>query len=523
MDQVLRMVVQGTKYRALGAWRSVELGVGKGRLELPTPRSQSGCATTAPLPGSSKLLGGESDSRSDSTAETDSSKERGECEQSRERDCGGSAVVGAIGAAAFGFAIETQHFSCVSDFLFSLLFVLGPFFVCPFRGGGAFSGSGFVIFRANNKEFVEGTAIGVVRAGILGVRHIESVPIVPVLSAPRRSHIGRGLKFFRKGHAMRVVMCQELGPPEALVELDQPMPEPGAGQIRIAVRAAGVNYVDGLIAAGRYQVKVPVPFIPGSEIAGIVDALGAGVEEFVLGDRVFATMGVGGFAESVVTRATNVIKIPDSLDFARAASFHQSYCTAWFAFTRRTHIREGEFVVVTGAGGGVGLAAIDVARSFGGRVIAIASTPRKRELAMAMGAESVIDPTVEDVKSRCRELSDGGVDVVYDVVGGDTAEQCLRALKFDGRFCVVGFTAGIARVPLNLVLLNNRTLVGVEWGGWVMRNVQENAAMVRDVLGAIHAGKLQPIAPEERTLAQAGSAVSDLLERRAAGKIVLVP
>ena len=322
---------------------------------------------------------------------------------------------------------------------------------------------------------------------------------------------------------MRVVMCEELGPPEALMVRDLATPEPGDGQVRIAVRAAGVNYVDGLIAAGRYQVKVPAPFTPGSEIAGTIDAVGAGVDGLVRGDRVFATLGVGGFAEYAVARSSAVIKIPDSLDFARAASFHQSYCTAWFAFTRRTEIRNGEYVLVTGAGGGVGLAAIDVAKSLGARVIAIASSQQKRDLALAMGAESVIDPTTEDVKTRARELSNGGVDVVYDVVGGDTAEQCLRALKFDGRFCVIGFTAGIARVPLNLVLLNNRTVVGVEWGGWVMRNPRENALMVRDVLDAIDAGLLHPIAPDQRSLAQAGTAVADLLERRAAGKIVLVP
>ncbi len=319
-------------------------------------------------------------------------------------------------------------------------------------------------------------------------------------------------------------MCQELGPPEALVVQEVDTPEPGAGQVRIAMKAAGVNYVDGLISAGRYQIKIPAPFVPGSEIAGVIDAVGDGVEGFAVGDRVFATVGTGGFAEFAIARTSQVVKIPDSLDFAKAASFHQSYLTAWFAFVRRTVVRPGETVLVTGAGGGVGLAAIDVARSIGARVIAVASSHEKRELALQMGAEAAIDSLNEDVKNRARELAgDGGVDVVYDVTGGDVSEQCLRALRFDGRFCVIGFTAGIPRVPLNLVLLNNRTVVGVEWGGWAMRNGAENGVLVREVLDEIHAGKLHPIAPVQRPLDEAGAVISDLLERRIAGKVVLVP
>lgn len=323
---------------------------------------------------------------------------------------------------------------------------------------------------------------------------------------------------------MRVVVCKELGPPEALVVEERPVPEPGAGQVRIAVRAAGVNYVDGLIAAGRYQIRIEPPFVPGSELAGVVDAVGHGVDGLAVGDRVFATLGTGGFAEYALARPEAVTRIPDSLDFPRAASFHQSYCTAWFALVRRTTVRPGETVLVTGAGGGVGLAAVDVARSLGARVLAVASTPEKRALAVQMGAEATIDPTTDDIKTRARELAgNGGVDVVYDAVGGELAEAALRALRFDGRFCVIGFTGGIPRIPLNLVLLNNRTVVGVEWGGWALRHPKDNAVLVREVLERIDAGDLHPIAPEERPLSEASSAVADLLGRRAAGKIVLVP
>jgi NADPH2:quinone reductase len=202
----------------------------------------------------------------------------------------------------------------------------------------------------------------------------------------------------------------------------------------------------------------------------------------------------------------------------------QVYGTAWFALKHRTIVRPGEVVLVTGAGGGVGLAAIDVARSLGARVIAVASSQEKRAVAMAMGAEAAIDSLTEDVKTRARELTDGqGVDVVYDVVGGDVSEASLRALKFDGRFCVIGFTGGIARVPLNLVLLNNRTVVGVEWGGWVARHGDENRALIADVVAAIADGRLHPVEPVERPLDDAADVLHDLLERRAVGKIVLVP
>jgi NADPH2:quinone reductase len=238
---------------------------------------------------------------------------------------------------------------------------------------------------------------------------------------------------------------------------------------------------------------------------------------------VFASMGTGGFAEYVCTRAAGLVKLPDELDDARAASFNQSYCTAWFALMRRTTVRSGESVLVLGAGGGVGLAAVDVANSLGARVIAAASSPEKLALAQSVGAAATIDYSHEDLKVRARELSDGGVDVVYDPVGGELAEAALRALRFDGRYCVIGFTAGIPRVPLNLVLLNNRTVVGVEWGGWALRNGSANQAMLEEVLAAIAAGRLHPVAPQRRPLDDAPAVIGDLLERRAVGKVVLVP
>jgi NADPH2:quinone reductase len=323
---------------------------------------------------------------------------------------------------------------------------------------------------------------------------------------------------------MRAVVCHEIGAFDRLEVEEVPTPEPGPGQVRLAIRAAGASYVDALLVAGRYQFPVEAPFVPGAEVAGEIDALGDGVEGWRLGDRVLASVGAGGFAERVVVSARQLIGLPAEIDFARGASFLQVYGTAWFTFTRRTEVRPGEVVLVTGAGGGVGLAAIDVARSLGARVIAVASSEEKRALALSMGAEAAIDSSCEDIKARARELTDGaGVDVVYDVVGGEISEAALRALRFDGRFCVIGFTGGIGRIPLNLVLLNNRTVVGVEWGGWVMRFRDENRAMIDEVVEAIADGRLHPVAPIERPLQEAGEALTDLLERRAVGKLVVVP
>lgn len=322
---------------------------------------------------------------------------------------------------------------------------------------------------------------------------------------------------------MRAVRCNEIGPALRLSVEELPTPAPGPGEVRLAVRAAGASFVDALTAAGRYQFPLKPPYTPGGECAGVVEAVGAGVSELAPGDRVFASTGVGAFADTLIAKAHQLTRLPDAVDFARGASFVQVYGTAWFAFKIRTRVNAGETVLVTGAGGGVGLAAIDVARSLGARVIAVASTEEKRKLALAAGAFAAID-SADDVKTRARELSEGrGVDVVYDVTGGPVAEQALRALGFDGRYCVIGFTGGIAKIPMNLVLLNNRTLVGVEWGGWVPRNQERNRAMIGEILEAIARGVLKPVAPFERKLEEAGQVLAELLGRKAVGKIVLVP
>lgn len=323
---------------------------------------------------------------------------------------------------------------------------------------------------------------------------------------------------------MRSIVCVAHGTEDNFVVEESPTPEPGAGQVLVQIEAAGASFVDALQAAGKYQFAAQPPYVPGGESAGSIVALGDGVEGWAIGDRVLVQSGRGAFATHLLAFPQQLIRLPDGVSSDIGASFLQVYGTAWFAFKKRTVIRPGEIVLVTGAGGGVGLAAIDVARSMGARVIGVASTEEKRALAIAAGAESVIDPLTEDLKTRARELTDGaGVDVVYDVAGGSVSEPALRALRFDGRFLVVGFPGGIAKVPLNLVLLNNRTVVGVEWGGWVPRNLDENKAMIGEIVAAIASGELHPVEPTRRPLEDARAVLSELLDRKAAGKIVLVP
>jgi NADPH2:quinone reductase len=325
-------------------------------------------------------------------------------------------------------------------------------------------------------------------------------------------------------HGMRAVVCHEVGSVADLTVKDRPVPEPGPGQIRVAVRSAGASFVDALLVSGRYQFPRTPPFIPGGEIAGVVDALGAEVTGWHRGDPVFAAAADGGFAEYALADEAKVVRLPPTLDFARGASFLQAYGTAWFALTRRTLVQPGQLVLVTGAGGGVGLATIDVARSLGARVIAVASSPDKRSLAIAMGAEAAVAPERDGVRAVARELSDdNGVDVVCDVVGGELAETALRALAFDGRFLVIGFPGGIPRIPLNLVLLRNRCVIGVELGSWMTRHPQANRELVDELVRAVGRGALHPVAPVERELSDASAVLGDLLERRAAGKTVLVP
>jgi NADPH2:quinone reductase len=324
---------------------------------------------------------------------------------------------------------------------------------------------------------------------------------------------------------MRVVLCSSFGPIDQLVVEEQPSPPLAAGQVRMAVTACGVNYVDGLIVQGLYQLKPVLPFVPGGEVAGVVTEIAADVTTHAVGDRVFASTGLsGGFAGEVVLPAFRVLRTPDALTDGQAATFVQSYCTAWFALHHRARASAGEWLLVLGAGGGVGLAAVDVGRAMGLRVIAAASSEAKRELAIEHGAEAVIDTSTEDVKVRAKELSDGGVHHVYDPIGGAMAEAGLRSLRDDGQLLIIGFTSGeIPRLPANQILLRNRRVTGVDWGGWTVTHGAENQQLLADVIAAVARGEVHPVQPRTYPLVAVAEALTDQVERRVVGKTVLVP
>jgi len=327
---------------------------------------------------------------------------------------------------------------------------------------------------------------------------------------------------------MRAVICKELGPLENLSLEEVPAPPLSSGNVRLRVLASGVNYVDGLLIQGKYQIKPPTPFIPGMEVVGEVIECSDDVSAELLGKRVLANVGFGGFATEAVVRADRVINIPDTLSTGQAASFLQSYLTGWFALTRRAHIsvessaKKEQWMLVLGAGSGVGLAAVDIGTALGLRVIAAASSQEKRDLALARGASAVVDSSSEDVKERAKEISGGGVDVLYDPVGGSLGETCLRALGEDGQYLVIGFVGGIPSLPANQVLLRNRRVVGVDWGAWAGRHPQENAQLLDEVLAKIATNDLCPVEPHVYSLSEAAVALKDLEERRVAGKVVLV-
>ncbi|SHN64019.1 NADPH2:quinone reductase [Geodermatophilus obscurus] len=322
---------------------------------------------------------------------------------------------------------------------------------------------------------------------------------------------------------MRRIVCREFGPVDRLELVEEPDPSPGPGEVVVAVEAAAVAFVDGLIVQGRYQVRPPLPHTPGSAVAGRVRAVGADADPVSVGAPVVVlSMGGGGFATDLVAPAWAVSPLPDGVPAAVAATAVESYSTLTFALSRRVQVRPGEWVLVLGAGGGIGLAAVDVARAAGARVVAAASTEAKREAAQAAGAEVTVDYT--DLKGRVREVTGGGADVVVDPVGGPLAEAALRSLTAYGRFCVVGFAGGeIPRLPANVVLLRNRTVVGVDWGDWARTEPEAASALVSDVLGRVARGELRPPEPRCLPLDRAAEALTRLSRRDVVGKLALVP
>lgn len=323
---------------------------------------------------------------------------------------------------------------------------------------------------------------------------------------------------------MKAVLCREFGPPESLKVEETADLSPGKGEVLVAVRACGVNFPDVLMIQGKYQFQPPMPFAPGGEVSGVIEALGEGVTDVAVGDRVIASTGFGGFAEQVVVEAGRVIPMPDEMNFETAAAFVMTYGTSHYALKDRAHLQAGETLLVLGAGGGVGLAAVELGKAMGARVIAAASTDEKLAICKQHGADDVINYTTEDLKERAKALTDGnGVDVVYDPVGGDYAESALRAIAWDGRFLVIGFAAGdIPRIPLNLPLLKSCQIVGVFWGAFVARDPESNRENLMELMNLFVSGKIKPHVSMCYEFDEAGRALRDMMERRVIGKAVIL-
>jgi NADPH2:quinone reductase len=324
---------------------------------------------------------------------------------------------------------------------------------------------------------------------------------------------------------MRRITCREFGPPDQLTLEEAPDPRPGPGEVLVQVRAAGVSFVDGLIAGGTYQLKPSLPFTPGLVAAGEVLTTGAGVPDLPAHRRVVgSSFGMGGYASHWLLPAEAIVPLPDAVTYEVAATAVESYATMLFALTQRTSVANGEWVVVLGAGGGIGRAAVDVASTLGANVIAAASTPAKRAAAVSAGAQAAIDYETEDLKARVREITGSGADVVVDPVGEPFAEPALRSLRAFGRYLVVGFTGGsIPRLPLNRVLLENRAILGVDWGAWSRQNPAANQRLVADVLSRVAAGALHPVAPQTFPLERTAEALNALAKRQITGKLALLP
>ncbi len=324
---------------------------------------------------------------------------------------------------------------------------------------------------------------------------------------------------------MRAVRIHELTGPAGLRVDDVPEPALVAGHVRIEVRAAGVNFPDVLQTYGKYQFKPALPFSPGGEVAGVVREVGDGVTTFAVGDRVAATMVHGAYAEQVAVPALGVVKLPDAVSFEIGAATLLTYATTIHALVDRARLAAGESLLVLGAAGGVGIAAVEIGALLGARVIAAASTPDKLAFCRAHGARDAIDYASEDLKDRVKSLTGGqGVDVVYDPVGGGMAEAALRGIAWEGRFLVVGFASGeIPRIPLNLVLLKGCQIVGVFWGAFAMREPARHRAHCDQIFAWVEAGKLSPSIDAVLPFSEAADALRRIERREVKGKLVLVP
>ncbi|MCD5992061.1 NADPH:quinone oxidoreductase family protein [Pseudomonas sp. CDFA 602] len=322
---------------------------------------------------------------------------------------------------------------------------------------------------------------------------------------------------------MKALLCKAFGPANTLVLEEVPEPIIKKNEILLDVHAAGVNFPDTLIIEGKYQFKPPFPFSPGGEAAGVISAVGEKVTHLKPGDRVMALTGWGSFAEQVAVPNYNVLPVPEKMDFTTAAAFSMTYGTSMHALKQRANLQPGETLLVLGASGGVGLAAVEIGKALGARVIAAASTAEKLETARSAGADELINYTETNLKDEIKRLTNGnGADVIYDPVGGDLFDQAIRAIAWNGRLLVVGFASGrIPELPVNLALLKGASVVGVFWGSFAQRQPQDNAANFKQLFAWFEEGKLKPLVSEVYPLERGGEAIDLLGGRRAVGKVVI--
>lgn len=322
---------------------------------------------------------------------------------------------------------------------------------------------------------------------------------------------------------MKAIFCTELTGPDGLRLAELPEPTPGPGEVVVGIRACGVNFADTLMVQGKYQEKPPLPFVPGAEIAGEVLALGEGVRNLRVGQRVAALCESGGFAEQTAVAAARCVPLPDGMDYQTAAGFLITYGTSHLALTRRANVQPGETLLVHGAAGGVGLAAVEIGALLGATVIATASSAEKLALAQQYGAAHTIDYTQEDFVERVRAITGGrGADVIFDPVGGDVFDRSLRCIAWEGRLLVIGFASGrIPQPPAGLLLVKNVSVVGLYWGAYAKRDPQVLTASLAQLFAWQAEGKLTPHISATFPLEKTGDALRSLMERRSVGKVVV--
>ncbi|WP_420581454.1 NADPH:quinone oxidoreductase family protein [Reichenbachiella sp.] len=324
---------------------------------------------------------------------------------------------------------------------------------------------------------------------------------------------------------MKAVLCESYGPPESLVVKEIDSLTPGTGEVVIEVKASGLNFPDTLIIEGKYQFQPEMPFSPGGEVAGIVKMVGEGVTHLKVGDRVMAGTGWGGFAEEVIGKATNVFPLPEGISFEQAASTMMTFGTSYHALVNRAGLKKGETLLVLGAAGGVGTAAIQIGKALGANVIAAASSEDKLAYCTSIGADQTINYSQEDIKTQAKTLTEGkGVDVIYDPIGDRYTEPALRAMAWKGRYLVVGFAAGeIPKIPMNLPLLKGCSIIGVFWGGFFRNEPQVNADNFKTIVRWLVEGKVEAKIHKIYALEEVASAMQELTSKKVKGKIIFVP